>query len=224
MPFLFIDALPPLLLRKLASSPPYTIMADSKSRTSISISSVDNGIFDGPFPFTIESCLPGNNFLQVMQDLLFFDSQIERKFLTTNAVYKFTCGNAGCGFTCGVPHLMLIVRVRGLADDQIGIVLQSPENPIENILPQVPKPRYSYRTWRNSRWHIIRRMLLCLYVYYMYGDMQRICRLTKRPLHVYILGGVMGRVLDLQKRFLIANPSRPEDPEPDMLLAKEIML
>jgi hypothetical protein len=60
---------------------------------------------------------------------------------------------------------MLIVRVRGLADDQIGIVLQSAGNPIKNILPQVPKPRYSYRTWRDSRWHHIRRMLLCLYVY-----------------------------------------------------------
>lgn len=158
-----------------------------------------------------------------MQDLLVFESQIERKFLTTNAVYKYTCGNAKCDLRCGVPHLTLIVRVRGLADDQIGIVLQSAGKPLENILPQVPKGRYSYRTWRNSRWHIIRRMLLCLYVYYIYGDMRRIYRLTSRPLHVYVLGGVMGRVLDLQKRFLLANSSEQEDDEPDMLLAKEFM-
>jgi hypothetical protein len=72
-----------------------------------------------------------------MHDLLFFESQIERKFLTTNAVYRYTCGNTNCGFTCGVPHLMLIGRVRGLADDQIGIVLQSGGKPIENILRQV---------------------------------------------------------------------------------------
>ena len=67
-------------------------------------------------------------------------------------------------------------------------------------------------------------MLLCLYVFYTYGDMQRICRLTTRPLHVYILGGIMGRVLDLQKRFLLANPDKLEDREPDMVLEKEIML
>ncbi|KIV98524.1 uncharacterized protein PV09_09662 [Verruconis gallopava] len=205
-------------------------MADSKSLMTDEASSVDDRISEGSSQPSIimESCLPGNNFSQVMQDLLLFESQIERRFLTTNAVYRYTCGNTNCGFTCGVPHLMLIVRVRGLADDQVGIILQSAEKPIENILPQVPKPRYSYRTWRNSRWNIIRRMLLCLFVYYTYGDMQRICRLTTRPLHVCVLGGIMGRVLDLQKRFLLANPEpeyrKPQDRERDMLLAKEIML
>ncbi len=201
-------------------------MADRKSRITIEAPSVDDDkMLEGSSqPFVIESCLPGNNFCQVMHDLLFFESQIERKFLTTNAVYRYTCGSTNCGFTCGVPHLMLIIRVRGLADDQIGIVLQSAGEPIEIILPQVPKPRYSYRTWRNSRWHIIRRMLLCLYVYYTYGDMQRIRRLITRPLHVYVLGGIMGRVLDLQKRFLLVNPGKPEDREPDVLLAKEIIL
>ena len=33
----------------------------------------------------------------------------------------------------------------------------------------------------------------------------------------------MGKVLDLQKRFLLANPGKPEDDEPDMFLAKEFM-
>jgi hypothetical protein len=177
-------------------------MADSKSRITIEVSSVDDEIFEGSPPFIIESCLPGNNFSQVMHDLLFFESQIERKFLTTNAIYKYTCGNNNCNFACGVPHLVLIIRVRGLADDQIGLVLQSAGKPVENILPQIPKGRYSYRTWRNSRWQVIRRMLLCLYVYYRYGDMQRICRLVSRPIYVCVLGGVMGRVMDLQKQFL----------------------
>jgi hypothetical protein len=127
-------------------------MADSKSRIIIDVSSVDDELFEGSPSFNIESCLPGNNFSQVMHDLLFFESQIELKFLTTNAVYRYTCGSTNCGFTCDVPHLMLMVRVRGLADDQIGIVLQSGGKSIENTLPQVPKGRHSYRTWRNSRW------------------------------------------------------------------------
>jgi hypothetical protein len=199
-------------------------MAHSKSRITIEASSVDDEIFEESPAFTVESCLPGNNFSQVMRDLLFFESQIERKFLTTNAIYNFTCGSTECGFTCGVPHLMLIVRVRGLADDRMGIVLQSGGKSIENILPQVPSGRHSYRTWRNSRWQMVRRMLLCLYVYYRYGDMQRICRLVSRPLYVFALGGVMGKVMDLQKRFLLASPSKPEDREPDMLPVKEVMI
>ncbi len=200
-------------------------MADSQSRITIEASSVsDDKMLMGPSqPLFIESCLPGNNFCQVMHDLLFFESQIERNFLTTNAAYRYTCGNTNCGFTCGVPHLMLIVRVRGLADDQVGIVLESAGERIENFLPQVSKPRHSYKAWRNSRWYIIRRMLFCLYVYYIYGDMQRICRLTTRSLHAPFLGAIMGRVLDLQKRFLLVNPSKPEDCELDMLLAKEII-
>ena len=48
-------------------------MADRKSRSSIVLSSVDGGSFDDSFPITVESCLLGNSFSQVMQDLLFFD-------------------------------------------------------------------------------------------------------------------------------------------------------
>ena len=74
-------------------------------------------------------------------------------------------------------------------------------------------------------------MLLCSYVYYKYGDMQRICRLTTKPLHVYVLGGVMGKVMnvqkqflpDLQKRLLLASQPNIEDDEPEILLAKEFM-
>lgn len=68
-----------------------------------------------------------------MEDLLFFDSQIERKFLTADAVYRFSCGTAECEFTYGVPHLMLIVRVRGLADDQVGIVSETAGAIIETL-------------------------------------------------------------------------------------------
>ena len=134
---------------------------------------------------------------------------------------SYTCGRMNCNFTCGVPHLMIIVRVRGLADDQIGIILQSAKRPIENILPQVPKGRYSYRTWRNSRSCIIRRMLLCLYVYYTYGDIQRVSRLASRSLHACVLGRAMGRVLDFQKRFLLQNTDAVESSEEEMLLSKE---
>jgi hypothetical protein len=74
-------------------------------------------------PFLMESCLPGNSFYYIMQDLLFFDSQIGRRGLPLGAAYRYTCGSTECNFTCGVPHLTLIVRVRGLADDQIGIIL-----------------------------------------------------------------------------------------------------
>lgn len=206
-------------------------MANSKSHITTEVSSVDE-IFGGSPPPPIESCLPGNNFSQVMHDLLFFESEIERKFVTTNAVYRFTCGDTNCGFKCGVPHLMLIIKVRGLADDQIGIILQSEGKSIANILPQVPAGRYSYRTWRNSRWQTVRRMLLCLYVYYRYGDMERIGRLVSRPLYVCSLGGLMGKVMDvqkqflpdLQKRLLLARPGQlDEDDELEPLLAKEFM-
>jgi hypothetical protein len=95
-----------------------------------------------------------------MTELLLFDDQIERKFLTSDVVYKSTCGSADCKFTCEVPHLSMIVRVRGQDGDQIGITLNTPDELIENMLPKVPGCQYSYRTWRNSRFHIIRRMLL----------------------------------------------------------------
>jgi hypothetical protein len=192
-------------------------MADSKSCISIEASSVDDENSEASPAFTIESCLPGNYFSKVMQDLLFFESQIERKFVTTNALYKFTCGNTECGFTCGVPHIMLVVRVGGLADDRVGIIIQSGGKSIKNILPQAPKGRHSSRTWRNSRWQIVRRMSLCLYVHYKYGDMQRICRLVSKPFHVCVLEAVMGKVMDLQKGFLLAKSGKPEDREPDML-------
>jgi hypothetical protein len=39
-----------------------------------------------------------------------------------------------------------------------------------------------------------------------------------------MLGGILGKVLDLQKRFLLASSDKLEQHEPDMLLAKEIML
>lgn len=172
-------------------------------------------------PFIAESCLPGNSFYQVIQDLLLFENQIGRRFLTSDAVYKYTCGRTDCNFTCGVPHLMMIVRVRGLADDQIGIILHTAGKAILNILPQDPRGRYSYRTWRNSRFHIIRRMVLCSYLYYRYGDIQRITRLASKPLRVYVFGYVMGKVLDLQKRFLLGNPYKLEDEESEKLLPKE---
>jgi hypothetical protein len=83
---------------------------------------------------------------------------------------------------------------------------------MENTIPQ---GRHSYRTWRNSRWQTVRRMLLCLHIYYKYRDMQeagqhgakstseqRVWRLVSRPLYVCVLGGVMGKVMDLQKQFL----------------------
>ncbi|KAF2761258.1 hypothetical protein EJ05DRAFT_483641 [Pseudovirgaria hyperparasitica] len=145
-------------------------MADSKSLITNEASSVDDRVLEGSSQSSvIESCLPGNNFCQVMHDLLFFEFQIERRFLTTNTVYRYTCGNTNCDFTCGVPHLMLIVR--------------------------------------------------------------RICRLTTRPLHVYVLGGIMGKVMDLQKRFLpdlqkrllLASQQNVKDNEPEILMAKEFM-
>jgi hypothetical protein len=83
-----------------------------------------------------ESYLPGNNFNQVMQGLLYFESQIESRFVTLDAVYRYTCGRVECSFNCGVPHLEVVVRVRGLLDDQIGIILQAGGRPVENILPQ----------------------------------------------------------------------------------------
>jgi len=178
-----------------------------------------------------------------LKELLLFDSRIERKFLTSDAVYKYTCGDADCKFTCEVPHLWMVVRVRGLKDDQIGIILNIPGKQIENILPIVPGGRYSSRTWRNSRFHTIRRMLLCLYIYYNYGDIQsdvdqwrlavgsqwrgtqnaafqtramreRIIYQVSKPLHAYTLGCVMGKLLDLQKRFLFfGSPSKLENNE-----------
>jgi hypothetical protein len=75
-------------------------------------------------------------------------------------------------------------------------------------------------------------MLLCLYVYYRYGDMERIDRLVSRPLYACVLGGLMGKVMDLQKQFLpdlqkrllLVSPGQlHEDDEPEMLLAKEFV-
>lgn len=169
----------------------------------------------------VETCLPGNNFNQVCQDVLLFDSQIARRFTTSDAVYKFTCGKRDCDFSCGVPHLSIVIRVRGQADDEIGVRLQTAHDSVKNILPKVPKGRYSYKTWRNSRFHIVRRMLLCSYAYYIHGDFPRILRLVKKPLHVYILGGLTGHVLDFARNFVVKSSYEPSDEESDMLLSKE---
>jgi hypothetical protein len=135
--------------------------------------------------------------------------------------YRYTYGRTGCSFTCGVLYLEIIVRVRGLLDDKIRIILQTGRTPVENILPRVPQGKYSYRTWRNSRFYIIQRMLLCLHEYYMYGNTRRISRLASKPLHVYILGCVMGKVLDLQRHFFLETRIK-EDDESRWLLPKEI--
>ena len=41
--------------------------------------------------------------------------------------------------------------------------------------------------------------------------MQRIYQLIIRPFYVYVFRGIIGRVLNLQKRFLLANHDKPED-------------
>lgn len=219
-------------------------------------------------PYIIESCLLSDNFSQVMHDLLAFESRIERRFSTINAVYRYTCGRVNCLFKCGVPHLTLIIRVQGRTDDQIGIMLQNERTLIRNILPRVPNGQYTFRTWRNSRWHIINRMLLCLCIHYrtLSGKNQRpaqekgfvlgstsvkkttmaslwqgcrtnphgvqlssICRgmqhiegLVLKPLYVYILGGITGRLLNVQKR--LSGSWRLAVPEEDLarLLEKDV--
>jgi hypothetical protein len=94
---------------------------------------------------------------------------------------------------------------------------------------------------------------LCLYVYYKYGDIQgdvdqsrravgsqwrrthdasfqawavreRIIQHFSKPLHAYALGCVMGKLLDLQKRFLFlfGSPEKWQyDEMEEVLLSKE---
>ena len=152
----------------------------------------------------VESNLLGNNFIQVMQDLLSFDSRLPRTFSNFNGIYKLTCGKTACNFTCGVPHITLVVRIRGTSDDQIGIVCQSVDRAFGNMLPKGPNRQHDCDTWRRSRWHILRRIFLCLVEYYLHGDMQRIYRLASKPLHRHhVQGRMLGKVLDFQKQFLM---------------------
>lgn len=170
--------------------------------------------------------------LSAIQDLLGFESSIKPNFLTINAAYRYTFGDGlKCDCASGHSHLTLIVRVRGLGDDRIGIVLQNGQEVVETILPQAPDGHYSHKTWEKSRWHIMKRMLICLYVYDRYKDMKRLKRLVQRPLHVYMLGSIMGKVLDLQKWIMLHNAQRKsrrlafcgeQDDEVDMLMKKEI--
>ena len=111
----------------------------------------------------------------------------------------------------------MIIRVRGLLDDKIRIILSTTEGTIENLLP-ASRGHYTYRTWRNSRHHIIRKMLKCLFRYYMYGDFQRIIRLVSKPLRVQKLGCVMGEILDLQKRYILRNFKELEHDEAEISL------
>jgi hypothetical protein len=145
-----------------------------------------------------------DSFYQVVRNLLDFDPKFDHKFMTSDTRYQFGCNDTNCKYTCKVPHLTLIVRARGLPDDKIGIILHIDGKYIENMLPPVPVRRYSYKRWENSRFQLIRRMLICLY--YEYGNdppktkIQKIIRVVSKPIHVYGFGCVMGRVLDLQKR------------------------
>lgn len=47
-------------------------------------------------PSIAKTCLPENNLFQVMRDLIFFESQIGKRFSSANTVYKTTCGKADC--------------------------------------------------------------------------------------------------------------------------------
>ena len=64
-------------------------------------------------------------------------------------------------------------------------------------------------------------MLFCLYVYYKYGDMNRIIALVSKPLRFSVISVIMGRVLDLQKRFVLENHHKLEEDEPEMILRKD---
>ena len=44
-----------------------------------------------------------------------------------------------------------------------------------------------------------------------YGDFQRVIRLISKPLRVQKLGCVMGKILDLQKRYILENSKRGGD-------------
>lgn len=183
---------------------------------------------DGPDLLSMEVCLRGNNVFHAMRQLLLFESKIPKNFTSINAQYRATCGQNRCESACQVPHLTLDIKVTGADDDRIGLTLEShgTMRRIENILPQVPNGHYSCRTWRNSRWHVVLRMLLCLNVHYLYGNTQHIQRLIERPLHVYMMGGLMSRVLDIQQWLLlpaIGGCAEEISEEEKLLLEKEFV-
>ncbi|KIV98352.1 uncharacterized protein PV09_09810 [Verruconis gallopava] len=156
-------------------------------------------------PIAIESRITQKTFQEILYELLIFDSQISPKFSTADATYSYTCGNLDCNFTCGVPHLMIVVRVKGQIDDQIGIILRSTKWSTYNILRPDQGDTYSFKAWRNSRFFIIRRMLLCLQVYNKYRDMNRVARIAARPFQAHVIGYIMGKVLNVQKALFMDN-------------------
>jgi hypothetical protein len=102
-----------------------------------------------------------------------------------------------------------------MPDDKIGIILHTDGDPIESMLPPPPEgQQYSYKTWRNARFHVMRRMFFYLYAYDTYGNkataIKRIIRLVSKPLYVYAFGFVMGKVLDLQKWFMLSQLGKIE--------------
>jgi hypothetical protein len=148
---------------------------------------------------------PNDSFYKVIRDLVLFESRIRNTFIICNERYQYGCGDTDCNSSCGVPHLTLIVKVRGMPDDRVGIILDTNGGSIERMLPQAPNRRYSDQTWRNSRFYVMRRLFLCLYYHDTFSNMDKdratrnIIRLMSKPLHVYPFGFVMGKVLDLQK-------------------------
>ena len=155
--------------------------------------------------FVVESRLPEGNFVQVMRQLFFFDSQIKPSITELNAIYKWTCGKLDCKLDCQVPHLMLIIRIGWGAEDQVGIIHQSAANgALVNLAPLDPRKCGTYKAWERARWHIVRRLLVCLMVHYANGDGERIRRHLSKPIPVYALGRITSKLLDLQKRMLLA--------------------
>jgi hypothetical protein len=65
-------------------------------------------------------------------------------------------------------------------------------------------------------------MLLCLYVYYKHGDMNWIITLVLKPLRVSVISAIMGKMLDLEKRFVLESYCKLEDDEPEMISRKEL--
>jgi hypothetical protein len=88
-----------------------------------------------------------------------------------------------------------------MPDDKIGIILHTDRDSIENMLPPAPEGQYSYKTWKNARFSVMRRIFLCLYVYDMYSNkatvIKSIRKLISRPLGIFVFGSLMGKVLNL---------------------------
>jgi hypothetical protein len=148
---------------------------------------------------------PKNSFCKVIRDLILFESRIRNTFISCNERYQYRCGDIDCNYSYRVPHLTLVVQVRGMPNNRISIILHTDRDPIKNILPRAPNRRYSNQTWRNSRFHMIRRLFLCLYYHDTFRNRDRdratrnIIQLISKPLHIYTFGFVIGKVLDLQK-------------------------